>query len=336
MKSKTRVFSVLILALVPFLSAQVRVNGYLSFNYLKGQEDAVDSGGTFRDSRAGLIFSGELLEQRITYAAEASVSAEGDVSLIQALSAFNLADYFHLKMGLYVVPFGIYNTAHRPHQTMFVQPPLVMEFVMPDRWRDIGVLMEGKYRGIIYSAYIGNGLAEESSLADGQQFTDNNKNKALGGKIGISVGQGFQAAYSHYRGKYDKNNARSISLQGIDLSWVAETFVLRGEYIRGRLENPEGFSKAEVDGYYVNLSFELWGIRPVLGYQGLEYKDDYHGPGFSSGLGEGIEVSRSRWVLGAIYIPAENVLLKVEYDFNRTKGTDLKDNIFSVQVGLSF
>lgn len=337
MKSKSIVLGVMILSLASFVAAQVRVNGYLSFDYMKGQKDSVDSRGTFRDSLAGLIFSGELTGPQVTYTAEALISAEGEAGLIQAWAGFNPADYLHIRMGLYLIPFGVYNREHRAHQSMLIRPPLVVDYVMPERWRDIGVLLEGNYRSIVYAVYTGNGLAEEDFLFNGLQFTDNNSNKALGGRIGLSLSQRFQVAYSHYRGKYDRTDDRSLSMQGGDLSWISETFALRSEYIRARFENPEGYSKGEIDGYYVSFSFTLWGIRPLVGYQGLEYKDDYHGNGFSPGkAGEGVTLSQSRWVLGAIYFPAENVLIKLEYDLNRTKGSELKDNMISVEVGLTF
>lgn len=314
---------------------QARINGYLSFAYLKGQEQTDVSRGSFESGQAGLVFSGELAAG-FEYLAEFNLSPEAGFEFDQALAVFKPSESFSLKAGLYRVPFGRYNSANRPHQTLLVKSPLNIETTFPLRWRDVGVLVEGRTRSFFYSVFLGNGLAEEESLSQGQQFKDRNRDKGKGGRFGLVLGQAFEVAYSHFRGKYDEGNARLLVLQAVDLAWALEGITIFSEYTRARLDLPDGQGHAE--GFYVMASFEMDRLRPVASFQRIKYEDGFHGPGFLSpdAAGEGISENLKRWTVGFVYSLAENLLLKFEYDFNREKDIEIKNNSFSIQAALSF
>ncbi len=74
-----------------------------------------------------------------------------------------------------------------------------------------------------------------------------------------------------------------------------------------------------------------------MSYQRLKYEDPFHGQGFSSaGPGAGISEEKNRWAFGLVYFASENVFLTFEYDLNREKDLEIKDNSFSFQVAISF
>ena len=335
---KIRIFCIFLILSV-FL-APVCVLGktsvYLSFEYIKGldQSDLVD--GSFRNSQFGLIFS-DKIAPRIDYVAEFRLMQENRIELDQAWVGFNLSNSLNIKLGLYIVPFGKYNLINRPHQTMLINTPLIVEKMFPPTWRDMGVLLEGRTGNIFYSGYWGNGLFESENLGGSQQFEDNNLNKAKGARLGTALSQSLEVAFSYYKGKYDEENERDLILQGIDLIWSSEGLQILSEYLRGTLQNPENFSEGKIEGYYIQVSFDSGTLRPVASYQRLKYEDLFHGQGFSSaGPGTGISEEKKRWTLGFVYFASENVFLSFEYDFNREKDPQIKDNSYSCQVSLSF
>ncbi len=333
MKKRIALLVLLIPALV--LTAQARINGFLSASFLKGLGEAATAQGSLQDAQLGLIFSGDI-GTNLTYLAEIRFNQEATFELDQALVAFSPSNSFNLKLGLYLVPFGRYNMFNRPHQTILVRTPLNIEKMVPLRWKDVGVLVEGRTRTFFYSAFLGNGLAEAETLSQGQQWKDNNRDKGKGGRLGVVLGRAFEVAYSLYRGKYDEANTRNLVLQGVDLVWGSEGIQLFSEYTRASMDIPDETANAE--GFYVMASFDMDKLRPVASFQKINYEDGFHGPGFLSPdvPGEGITEKQTRWTVGFVYSLSESFLLKFEYDFNREKDEEVKNDSFSIQVAVSF
>jgi len=314
-----------------------KVGGYFSSSYMKTQEEGLFPKGTFGDIWAGLLLFGDLTTN-VHYFSEVSVREESELTVEQAWLGLRASRTFNFKLGLYPVPFGKYNEHNRPHRTLLVNPPLNVDHIYPMRWRDVGVMVEGEFSNIFYSLYIGNGLAEGEDLRAGQQFKDNNKDKGKGGRAGFFLSQGLELGYSLYTGKYDDEDERNLTLQCADLTWDMEGILILSEYSWANIKNPEGFSAGEAKGYFIQASFTMKNLQPVMSYQKIKYTDEFHGRGFSGvlGAGEGISVEKTRWALGVIYTPFQNVFFKLEYDINREKETDWKDNGFVVQVAVSF
>lgn len=335
MKTKFLVFSILLAAITP--SVQSEVTGYLSVDYTKGEEQARLPRGSFENPRFGLVFSGEITP-RVGYFSEVRFKEESRLELEQVWVGLKPSPSLNLKLGLYLVPFGRYNQANRPHQNLLVNTPLHGEKVYPLSWRDTGILVEGRLRSLSYSAYLGNGLVESDSMSSAQQFRDNNKNKGIGGRVGAALGQWTQVAFSYYRGKYDERNERNLTLRGIDLVWATEGFQLLSEYSEAAAENPENYVNGKAEGYFVQASFVMHNLRPVVSFQKIKYEDRFHGLGFTSpdNPGAGIQEERSRWTVGFGYFLSQGILFKFEYDFNREKEAEIKDNSFSLQLALSF
>jgi len=335
MKLKISILLFVLLIVVTYSFGDI--TGYLSSSFIKSQEKGEYYKGAFTNPLFGLRFSGDV-SPSINYEAEFRIVDVTHFEIDQAWLGLGSAQSFQLKLGLYLVPFGRYNQINRPHQTFLINPPLHVEFCYPHRWRDIGVLIEGKFSGIFYSGYLGNGLKEGLDLRDGQQFEDNNKDKGKGGRFGFSLGQGVEVAYSIHNSKYDDKDSRNLTLHGVDLTWITQDWQVFGEYILGKIDNPEDFIQGEAEGYFVEVSINFGSFIPFASYQKLKYTDPYHGPAFSGEMepGEGIFVDRSRWALGLMYIPVQSVFFKLEYDFNREEGEEKKDDLWAIQVALSF
>jgi len=319
------------------VSAQVKTGGYFACDYARGQSESIFFRDTFLNPLVGIVFSGQA-SRKINFVSEATLTQGDLVGISQAWARMALADYISVRLGLFIVPFGQYNENNLPHQSMLINKPLNAENLFPFRWRDVGAVAEGKFSGILYSLYIGNGLAEKEYLNAGQQFKDNNKDKAWGGRFGLRLDQGFDAYYSLYRGKFDDANTRNLVLQAVNFSWKTELFEFSSEYTKADIANPDGFSNGKADGYYIQISSYFSGIQPVASYQRYKYNDDFHGAGFIGSLnpGTGIARKKSRWTLGAVLKLSNNALLKVEYDFNKEIDMELKNNVLFCQLAMSF
>ena len=319
------------------VSAQVKTNGYISVDYADGQEESEFSEGTFQNPLVGIVLSGQV-SPRMSFVAEATLAQGEKIDISQAWLGFQASPTFNFKLGLYIVPFGHYNEINLPHLTEFISPPLNVEYLFPFIWRDIGISANGLISGLSYSIYLGNGLAEKENLNKGQLFRDNNGNKCLGGKLGFTFSEGFGATYSFYRGKYDNGDSRNLTLQAAHAGWDADAFRVVFEYTKANMQHPDDFSDGKASGYYLQATLNFGNLRPVVSYQWLKYEDGFHGPGFGGEEtpGAGIFEEKNRWTLGVVYSFAENVYLKLEYDYNREKDLDIKNNLLLCQVALSF
>jgi hypothetical protein len=192
--------------------------------------------------------------------------------------------------------------------------------------------------GLEYTVYLGNGLSEGEFLSDGQQFRDNNRNKGWGGRLNLALGDGLSVGYSYYRGKYDDENSRNRILQAGTAAWTTSDFYIRAEYNHSRSETPEPFADAVGWGYYIQTAMVWKNFRPVASYQVVKYEDAFHGPGFAGPdtPGEGFNLDQTRWAVGAVFQFARNAYLKLEYDFNREKDAEIKNDAWFVQVAVGF
>jgi len=319
----------IVLAGTPGLQGQVKYGGYLSGEYLKGESGSPYAGGSFQNLGAGLLATGLFPSSKFGFSLEARFLSESSFQIEQAWVGLVSSKTFAVKAGMYLVPFGIWNQASRPHETALIGTPLNLEFLYPASWRDLGVTVDGQYGVVTYAGYIGNGLKEADTLAEGQQFSDNNKNKALGGRLGLSFGQGVQAGASYYTGKYDDLNLRKLVLEGLDFSWVTDQWQVKGEVTRGTIRNPEPFVAGKCEGYYIWTLMNLGHVQPVGSYQKVKYTDPFHG-------GEGgILLDQDRWTAGLRVVIGQNFFIKAEYQWN-DEIPKIKNNILLVQVAASF
>jgi hypothetical protein len=342
MKQKHRASILLISFIILFifsahpLNPQSNISGYLSFDYEEGQEQSETEQGTFLNPQLGLILQG-MVSQTLDYVAEARIK-NNDIILEQALVRLKNSEEFSLSAGLFLVPFGRYNQFNHPHQTLLIHPPLTVAEIYPLRWRELGIMAEGNFGSVFYAGYFGNGLAERETRNEGQLSRDNNKNKAIGARGGLFFSDVLSAAVSYYKGKYDDENNRNLTILGADVTWRSQDFEILSEYSKAQMENPDPFENGEAEGYFIQVSMALGQIWPVVSYQELKYEDLFHGAGFidTDSSGEGISDEKTRLSFGLAYIPLTNFLIKVEYARNREKENEIKNDTLSIQVAIQF
>lgn len=314
----------------------VQTSGYFSVDFLKGQRAGGFHQGSIQDVRGGLAFTGAT-GTAWDYALEARFRSANEFTLEQAFLRLALSGRIRVKAGMFLVPFGIYNTANRPHEQAFARVPLVVEAAFPASWRELGACLEGTYGFLSWSLYGGNGLREGARLGDGQQFEDGNSDKGFGGRAAFKVDT-FDLGYSFHQSRTGAGNSRRLILQAADASWKTNEFQIQGEYIWTRMDNPAPFGRGTCRGYHVQAFFPFETVSLVVGRQEVRYRDPFHGQGFIApdAPGAGIDDDRSRWAFGLLYAPLPDLLVKVEYDLNGEGGPRRNDDLLTAQVALKF
>lgn len=308
--------------------------GYMALDYLWPRSG--EGKGNFQNLLGGLRASGELTA-RVPFAFSLRVSGIDRLEAQEAWAGYQFSDLVTLKAGLFLVPFGLYNRASLPHESLLVRRPLCVEDAYPDRWRDLGLAAEGRLGFLSYAAHFGNGLAESESPAAGQRFNDNNSDPGYSLRVAAQSGANFEAAYSYAGGRYDDAGERRLTLQAVDARWLTTGWSLLAEYDKVDAENPGPFSAGRVEGWFVAGLLNLGRLQPIASWQESTVDDPYHGAGFASGTaGAGRKSDRTRWTAGLRVAAAEGFFIKAEYASDRDRIADRRDKSFRLQLALSF
>ncbi len=331
MKTKHLGLVFFFLALTTCLTAQTetaaeeKTHGYFSMSFLKGQKGGIFSGGSFEDIGAGILFSGHFTPQ-LQFRLEVRSRSEARFGLEEALLGLDLSKSANIQVGMYLVPIGRYNRQNRPQENMLVRVPLVVEAAYPLSWRDMGLLITGQTSFLNYAAALGNGLGEGPNQEPAQQFSDNNASKGLAGRLGILWGKDVETAFSYASQIFSSQGDRRVELWAADASWITENYHLSGEFIRTTYDPAGGGAGLRTEGWYVQLAFDYKTLWPIVSYQTVK-----NAPTASE-----VPVRKNRWALGVSWILQPGILFKVEYDWNREPGLEVKDDLFSVQMAVSF
>lgn len=160
---------------------------------------------------------------------------------------------------------------------------------------------------------------------------DNNKDKAVGGRIAYAFLPGIELGASYYQASYDDAGSLDISAKGLDLNYFSDHFILRGEYIETEtegLEEEEGsieIHNFKRDGWYLQGTFHLGSL-----FSGLNGTDFVVERAKVNKLEEA-----SRWVYGFNYWLDARSVIKVAYEKTDVfVGED--DKRFAVQFSYGF
>jgi len=330
-------FLLAVLFLAASLPAEVGVGGYFSLDFLRGQAGSAAPQASFENIQAGLILSGAW-SKRLGYALEVRSKENMRFEIEQAWAGLVWSDALQVKAGLFLVPFGRFNAAGRPFETPLAHIPFPVGAAFPSSWRELGAMAEGKSGFLSYAGWIGNGLAEGRDLASGQQFRDNNSDKAWGGRLGFALSAALEVGGSFSTGKVDAAGERRLTMKGADAVWTNGRLQLSAEYCRSEIANPAPYAKGTAEGWYVLGTYDFGSVRPVVSYQKLSYADAFHGPGFAGPAAPGLGLSEERrvWTVGLTAALSAGLVLKAQYDFNREPRLELKNDIFRAQIAARF
>jgi hypothetical protein len=175
-------------------------------------------------------------------------------------------DLLILRTGLFLVPFGVYNTDSIPRFiTKLPDRPAYFRDIVPTSWQEVGVQLMGKWEWrpgltLSYAVYVTNGSEQldvddpndpsDDGIDEGGHLSElenvfeeqNNNSKSFGARVRMEPIAGLAFGLSGYTGAYTKDGRRRLSMAGLDASYDRgpfsldlETALIRQEVTGGAL-----------------------------------------------------------------------------------------------------
>ncbi len=338
--------------------------------------ERADGGGTptFITPRLVLGVAATLSEkQNIVFNSEIEYEfGSKEIDVEQAFVEWKVRPEFAIRGGIFAPSIGRFNVYHDSNLNLTAIRPLINQFIVPTAYRDTGIGVRGRFKlggkaKLSYEFDVVNGMQAEN--ADGEttpfsrllgqssaaepgaiSFQDNNRNKAVVGRIGFSPFRGFELGISGYNGKITKESESPISanIMFLDASYHRGNLAINAEYGRSnivgggirrkslappifRTNDPESVRElAEYvaerspgqDGFYIEGSYqfrpkfvrryfdESGYISPVIRYEAVRLDRTL----------KDFYPNRARTTIGLNIAPSSTVILKVNYLFNHPFG----------------
>lgn len=294
----------------------VAIHGFLNLEYI----DRENEPSTFDLHHANLFVSGTISEQLEAYIEVEYEHASETIELDQAEIRYRpLAEHdLTLGAGRFYAPFGIERLTWYPSIQPLVSRPQAFTYVAPGNWYETGVRSD-------YRRSVGDfALRAELALSDGlgpdantdirasRQFRDSNNNRAVTGRLGVSIPDGPTLGVSGASMKYDDDDR--IGFLGFDAELTSGPLLLRGEWVSSQVEDPTGpvgdFSRC---GYYALGSYRLWeqdgrSFDLALRYEGIDGNDKIDDA-----------MDADLYAIGLRAVPTEHLSLKFEYQHREAR-----------------
>jgi hypothetical protein len=271
---------------------------------------------------------------------------------------FLLSEQANLRLGHVLTPMGLVNLRHEPTLFNTVQRPDIEKYLLPSTWHENGALLYGRFDnadidytvGMINALNLNNDYtkAPDDEWIRKGRLGANEKasfDPAFVGRVDYTGINGLMVGASVYYGGGSnvKNDADDISgltttMFDIHASYDNGPFSAYGLYTQTNLDGAEKLSGTAVEkasGYYANVSYDLSSMV------GLDYKL----PVFAQyqnynpiektvdGLNED-EFQTEVVTIGLNFFPAEQVVLKADYEMREVNNKD--SNKFSFGLGFIF
>lgn len=231
-------------------NAQSGVGGYYDLEFVQPFDPKAR--GSFFDNHRLILQTSSYLHDNLMFNAEIefehgglinNLSNDGELKIEQAWADWRIGDALGLRAGVLLVPFGIVNVLHDSDVRETTARPLMANSIVPTTWMDAGIGAHGVLYPtedvmVNYEAILTNGLTDQISAADGLRRSraslkaDNNGNKAVAGRVGVSPWLGLEGGLNGYYGTYDAAGAQGLWMGGADLAWTVGPCELVGEYAR--------------------------------------------------------------------------------------------------------
>lgn len=298
-----------------FPTSKFMVSGYGVAQFVSVKDEAP----TFETSFTPLFQLA--IGDRAHFMTEPEFALEGTEAKIEleiAQVSYFINDNLTLVAGKFLLPFNVYS--ERSHPTWIdklPRRPLIYTNLFMHVLSDVGLQLRGgaslpfsEGSKINYALYIVNGprLSADGELEIGENFTDIDTNKTLGGRIGILPVWNLEIGASYMFGKASdegKTRKEDFNVVGFDGEYRLNGLALRGEFIR--LQRKFGGKTETANGFYAQASYRLPGegfsgnIEPVIRY------------GSVSNEGEKI----TQLALGVDYWLGPSSVIKIAYESNK-------------------
>lgn len=319
------------------ISNFVSLNGYVTNEFFYKQ----DAPSTFDNHYFNVFVTGELNDRIL---AEIQLEYEHGGEDIQARYAqidFKLlpnSDALILRTGKFLTPAGEFNEYLYPeYLNKIINRAYVNREISPSAWAEVGIQLRGMLNtqdsGALarpyYSLYIVNGLQGASGDGirnlRGNNRDKNDNHKAIGGNLGVEIGENFNVSANYYSGKYSDDGQLGLSIFGFSGHYDNGAVSIYGAYHMANQEL-DGGGELKKNGFYIQGAYKFpFKLEPMIRYDQIDLDDATN-----------LEGNRQRFTFGLNYHIFQNTVIKCNYDIISDDGADIDDNILSLQFAVGF
>jgi hypothetical protein len=303
---------------------------------------------------------------------EQSVEKGGEVVIEELYVAYEHAKWLNGRLGRFYVPVGRTNKWHKPQDYYTVARSEADAAMIPLTWHEVGMSLYGsysfsdwgtvRYETQIVSGLDSTGFSSRNWIAGGHQQRFEQvvaEDLAFVARLDYWPITWLQVGGAYYGGNTTSNRPKNdltydafVDLFEFDAQWAPGNFVLRGQYMWGRLQNSHLVTEANR-----NLSNNLGVKRTPVGSESLSWYleagydllprtdqtlilfgryDFYDSMYRTEGLVfDNPRWERTSWTVGLNYLPIPEVVLKAEYN-DRSLGLEHNDSEKTFALGVSF
>jgi len=286
-----------------------------------------------------------------------------NVNLVNAQISYLLNDYIALGAGEFFSPSNVFVERFEPQwiNKLPDRPLAVYHGLLPNI--SVGAQVRGGFpigpTRANYAFYVSNGPvlntfdARTAGTLDFNSYTDNNDNKAVGGRVGflpipgVEVGYGFETSKPGFQGTTFHDVQAFV--QSVDLEVTRDSDLLKGRinlfaqyawsHVDHAVYDPDGslgfgplaFTSKQ-DGGYAELAYRPTKVD-IDFVRNLEliFRWD-HLSRDPSGLGDPWE---TRWTFGLNYWLSPSTVLKAAYEWDKPSGEPNRNALF-IQTAMGF
>ena len=286
-----------------------------------------------------------------------------NVNLVNAQISYLLNDYIALGAGEFFSPSNVFVERFEPQwiNKLPDRPLAVYHGLLPNI--SVGAQVRGGFpigpTCANYAFYVSNGPvlntfdARTAGTLDFNSYTDNNDNKAVGGRVGflpvpgVEVGYGFETSKPGFQGTTFHDVQAFV--QSVDLEVTRDSDLLKGRinlfaqyawsHVDHAVYDPDGslgfgplaFTSKQ-DGGYAELAYRPTKVD-IDFVRNLEliFRWD-HLSRDPSGLGDPWE---TRWTFGLNYWLSPSTVLKAAYEWDKPSGEPNRNALF-IQTAMGF
>jgi len=286
-----------------------------------------------------------------------------NVNLVNAQISYLLNDYIALGVGEFFSPSNVFVERFEPQwiNKLPDRPLAVYHGILPNI--SVGAQVRGGFpigpTRVDYAFYVSNGPvlntfdARTAGTLDFNSYTDNNDNKAVGGRVGflpipgVEVGYGFETSKPGFQGTTFSDLQALV--QSVDLEITRDSDLLKGRinlfaqyawsHVDHAVYDPDGslgfgplaFTSKQ-DGGYAELAYRPTKVDiDFIRNLELIFRWD-HLSRDPSGLGDPEE---TRWTLGLNYWLSPSTVVKAAYEWDQPNG-EPNENALLLQAAMGF
>ena len=321
---------------------KTRLGGYgeIHFNFLDGGNGAKNKSEA--DFHRFVLFINHEYSDKIRMFSEIEIEhafsgsdAPGEVELEQAFIEFDLPHAITATGGLFLVPVGILNETHEPPTFYGVERNPVEKYIVPTSWWEGGGMLSQKFdHGISTNLAVTTGLHTDPtafSIRNGRQKVAkaDASDVAITGRVVYRGVPGLELAVS---AQWSENIAATgaktaATLFETHVVYERGPFGMRALYARWDLHSSaaKALGKDVQYGFYLEPSYRICDWLGVFG----RYNQFNTTAGNAGGTQRQYDIGFNFW-------PHENVVLKIDGQFQHNQGGAAELDGVNLGLGFSF